>query len=116
MFALPVIGSGDGGAYTTVADMRSFWTALFDGRIVAPAVVERMTAPVTSETGDGRRYGLGFWLAAAGPVVMLDGCDHGVSFRSWCDPTTGRIATVIANTTDGAWPIVRAVGAAVFNL
>ncbi len=29
---LPVRGVGDGGAYSTVADMHSFWTGLFDGR------------------------------------------------------------------------------------
>ena len=38
-------GSGDGGAYTTVADMRAFWAALFEGRIVAPPDLARMTTP-----------------------------------------------------------------------
>ena len=75
-----------------------------------------MTAPVTSDTGTRYRYGLGFWLAPEGPVVMLEGCDHGASFRSWCDPGGGRAATIIANTTDGAWPVARALGAAVFDL
>ena len=31
---LPVRGSGDGGAFTTVADMRRFWAALFAGRLL----------------------------------------------------------------------------------
>src|SRR5664279_2390365 len=42
---LPVRGSGDGGAYTTVADVHAFWTALLAGRIVAPGWVERTTRP-----------------------------------------------------------------------
>jgi CubicO group peptidase (beta-lactamase class C family) len=116
VFALPVLGSGDGGAYTTVADMRAFWAALFEGRILAPADVARMTTPVTSDTGNRYRYGLGFWLAPQGPVVMMEGCDHGVSFRSWCDPTSGRVATVAANTTEGAWPVARLLGNTVFGI
>jgi CubicO group peptidase (beta-lactamase class C family) len=31
---LPVRGSGDGGIYSTVADISAFWRALFAGRIV----------------------------------------------------------------------------------
>ena len=42
---LPVRGSGDGGVYSTVADVHSFWPALFEGRIVSPEVVAEMTAP-----------------------------------------------------------------------
>ena len=40
---LPVRGNGDGGAFTTAADIRTFWTALCAGRIVSPASVETMT-------------------------------------------------------------------------
>jgi len=40
-------------------------------------------------------------------VVMLEGCDAGVSFLSAHDPETETTATVISNTTDGAWPIAR---------
>jgi hypothetical protein len=32
VFHLPVRGSGDGGVYSTAADIRSMWTALFAGR------------------------------------------------------------------------------------
>jgi CubicO group peptidase (beta-lactamase class C family) len=116
VFALPVLGSGDGGAYTSAADVRAFWRALFDGRLVPAADVARMTAAVTADTGTRYRYGLGFWLAPDSPVVMLEGCDHGVSFRSWCDPSSRRVATVMANTTEGAWPVARALGSAVFGL
>ena len=42
-----------------------------------------------------------------GSVVFLEGCDHGVSFRSLHDPDREVTATVIANTTDGAWPVGR---------
>ena len=107
VFKLPVLGSGDGGAYTTVADVRRFWSALLDGRIVPSVWAQRMTQPSSSETGHPFRYGMGFWLEPTGPQVVLDGCDHGVSFRSVHDPSSGLTATVVNNTTDGAWPIAR---------
>ena len=34
VFHLPVLGNGDGGIYTTGADVHRFWTALFAGAIV----------------------------------------------------------------------------------
>lgn len=107
VFALPVVGSGDGGAYSTVADLRAFWLALFAGRIVAPVTVAELTSVHTSDTGHRLRYGMGFWLAVDGPIVFLEGLDHGVSFRTWHDPTSRRTVTVVSNTTDGAWPVAR---------
>jgi CubicO group peptidase (beta-lactamase class C family) len=104
---LPVRGTGDGGIYTTTADVRRLWTALFEGRIVARRWVAEMTRP-GSETADGRRrYGLGFWLHGSTETVFLEGYDAGVSFRSLHEPTTDTTCTVIANWTDGAWPVVR---------
>jgi CubicO group peptidase (beta-lactamase class C family) len=106
---LPVRGNGDGGIYTTVADMHTFWNALFEGQIVGEAWVSEMTR-AHSDAPEGRaRYGLGFWLAETGPRVMLVGGDAGVSFSSSHDPTTRRTWTIISNTTDGAWPLVRHV-------
>jgi hypothetical protein len=81
--------------------------ALFAGRIVPTPWVERMVAPVSDVPAEGKRYGLGFWLHATSAVVMLEGCDTGVSFWSAHDPTNGTTATVVANTTDGAWPVAR---------
>lgn len=105
VFHLPVRGTGDGGIYTTVADVSAFWRALYAGRIVPPERVREMTRPRSA--GDGARYGLGFWLGAASDAVRLEGCDTGVSFRSVHDPGPGTTYTVVSNTTDGAWPVAR---------
>ncbi len=107
VFHLPVRGNGDGGAYSTAADISRFWTALFDGQLVSPAWVAEMVRPRSTLPSGSARYGMGFWLDATGPAVQLEGCDAGVSFRSVHDPDTGRTTTVISNTTDGAWPILR---------
>jgi CubicO group peptidase (beta-lactamase class C family) len=105
VFHLPVRGSGDGGIYSTAADIRKLWVALFEGRIVPLDRVAEMTR-AHSEDG-ARRYGLGFWLDASGDLVMLEGMDAGVSFRSGHDPRSDLTHTVISNTTDGAWPLAR---------
>jgi CubicO group peptidase (beta-lactamase class C family) len=103
---LPVRGTGDGGIYTTAADVRRLWTALFAGRIVSVERVEEMTRP-RSTTSDGGRYGLGFWLHESTETVILVGYDAGVSFRSLHDPMTDTTCTAIANWNDGALPVVR---------
>jgi CubicO group peptidase (beta-lactamase class C family) len=110
---LPVLGVGDGGLTTTVADVRRLWEALFAGRIVPSEWVARMTTPSGDFPPGERRYGLGFWLAPAGAAVQLEGYDAGISFRSVYDPATGGSWTVVSNTSDGAWPVVRGLAALV---
>lgn len=107
VFHLPVRGSGDGGIYSTVADFRSLWTAFFAGRIVPLTWVEQMVRPRSEAPSQGKRYGLGFWLHASTDVILLEGMDAGVSFRSVHDPRSDVTHTVISNTTDGAWPVAR---------
>jgi CubicO group peptidase (beta-lactamase class C family) len=104
---LPVRGSGDGGIYTTAADVSSFWRALFAGRIVSRELVAELVRPRSDVPRSARRYGLGFWLDATSDVVMLEGCDAGVSFRSVHDPARRLTQTVISNTADGAWPVAK---------
>ena len=107
VFHLPVRGSGDGGIYTTVADISSFWRALFAGRIVSAALVVEMLRARSDVPRHLMRYGLGFWLHESTDVVILVGSDAGVSFRSEHDPARNITHTVISNTTDGARPIAR---------
>lgn len=109
VFALPAVGSGDGGIYSTAPDFSAFWNALHAGRIVPAEWVSRMTSVVSEDcdTTEGDRYGLGFWLPANGDTVMLQGYDAGVSFRSVHNPSSGLTHTVVGNTADGAWPLTR---------
>lgn len=103
---LPVRGNGDGGIYTTVADVHAMWRALYEGRIVSIDAVAAMTARRSLTDSGNDAYGLGFWLDPSGPQVSLEGMDTGVSFRSVHNPTTGLTYTVISNTADGAWPVL----------
>jgi CubicO group peptidase (beta-lactamase class C family) len=107
VFHLPVRGSGDGGIYSTAADISSLWRAFFAGRIVSAAWVAEMVRPRSDAPAHSKRYGLGFWLHASSDAVILEGCDAGVSFRSVHNPHARATFTVISNTADGAWPIAR---------
>jgi CubicO group peptidase (beta-lactamase class C family) len=104
---LPVRGSGDGGIYSTAADVHAMWTALFAGRIVPSDRVAEMVAPRSDVPSESMRYGVGFWLHESREAVMLEGSDAGVSFRSVHDPAGRYTHTVLSNTTAGAWPITR---------
>ena len=75
---LPVVGGGDGGIFTTAADLVRLWQALDEGRVVAPETWAEMRR-IRSTDGD-RAYGLGFWLE--GDAVYLTGSDTGASFVS----------------------------------
>ena len=105
VFHLPVRGSGDGGIYSTAADVHAFWKALFAGRIVSEQWVTQMVRPRSDVPSESKRYGLGFWLHATNETVMLVGFDAGVSFHTGHDPVRRITYTVLSNTSRGAWPI-----------
>lgn len=102
---LPVRGNGDGGAYSTVGDLRAFWEALVAGRIVGADTLAAMIRPRFEVPDEGLRYGLGVYLQAAGPALLMEGYDAGVSMLSIHDPVTHTTASVLGNSSEGAWPI-----------
>lgn len=107
VFHLPVRGSGDGGIYTTVADLSAFWPAFLGGKIVSSAWVAEMIRPHSDVPSESARYGLGFWLHETKDIVKLLGGDAGVSFQSVHDPASALTHTVISNSSDGAWPVIK---------
>ncbi len=108
---LPVRGVGDGGAYTTVDDIDAFWRALFDGSILPRDVVDEMLTP-QAPTPDGEvRSRLGLALLADATIVTLEGADAGISSWSAHAPASQDTYTVLSNTSDGAWPLVKAIEA-----
>ncbi len=107
VFHLPVRGSGDGGIYTTAADVGRLWGAFFAGRIVSPDWVGEMVRPRSDVPEESMRYGLGFWLHASTDAVLVIGGDAGASCYSVHDPRATLTYTVLSNTTRGAWPVAR---------
>jgi CubicO group peptidase (beta-lactamase class C family) len=106
IFSVPSIGGGDGGAFTTVQDMRRFWTSLLTGRILRHELLDRFLAPVVQvpERDESWYYGYGVWLRLERGVwaVSIEGCDPGASLESRVWRDAGVILTVLSNTTDGA--------------
>ena len=102
---LPVRGNGDGGIYTTAADVHALWDALFAGRIVSPDTVAEMVRPRSDVPEMSMRYGLGFWLNDSTGAVVLLGADAGVGFSSAHDRNRRITSTVLCNQTRGGWPV-----------
>lgn len=107
---LPVRGSGDGGAYTTLADCSALWAAFMAGRIVSPATVTAMVQPRGGEPGEQLRYGLGLWLDDPSGTVSVHGFDVGACMVSVHDLDGRYTFTVTSNKTRGAWPTAQRLG------
>jgi CubicO group peptidase (beta-lactamase class C family) len=105
VFHLPVRGNGDGGVYTTAADVHALWDAFFAGRIVSTETVAVMVQPRSDVSEESMRYGLGFWLYHSTGAVSVHGFDAGVGFVSVRDPGQRFTYTVFSNKTRGAWPV-----------
>jgi CubicO group peptidase (beta-lactamase class C family) len=108
---LPVRGNGDGGIYTTAADIHALWNAAYAGVIVATDTLAAMTRPSGEVPADSLRHGFGFWLDKTTDVVSMHGFDAGVGFVSARDPNGGFVYTVISNKSRGAWPVSERVHA-----
>jgi CubicO group peptidase (beta-lactamase class C family) len=101
---LPVRGNGDGGIFTTAADVHALWPALFSGRIVSPGAVADVLRPRSVVPDMSLSYGLGFWLDEPSGTVSLIGGDAGVGFVSTHHRDRRSTITVLCNQTRGAWP------------
>ena len=106
MFHLPVRGNGDGGIYTTAADVHALWDALFAGRIVSPDTVAEMVRPRSDVPEMSMRYGLGFWLARLDRRRVAASAAMPASGSSPPTIAARRFTyTVLSNKTRGAWPV-----------
>lgn len=110
---LPVLGNGDGGAFTTADDLHRFWLALVDGRIVSPATFEAMAHPQHDVPDEDMRFGLGLWIHRTHRALILDGHDAGASFRSTHLIDARTTVSVLGNSSEGAWPVASALGRAI---
>jgi CubicO group peptidase (beta-lactamase class C family) len=110
---LPVLGNGDGGAFTTADDLHRFWLALLDGRIVSRETVEEMIRPRHDVPDEQMRYGMGFWIHRTHPVIIMEGHDVGASFRSTHILDARTTVSVLGNSSEGAWPVISALARAI---
>jgi CubicO group peptidase (beta-lactamase class C family) len=114
VYAVPVIGGADGGAFSTAGDVAMLWDALLGRRLVGAATLERMLAPHvrTEPERDDRHYGYGIWIRQRDgrpAAYAMVGEDPGVAFSSTYDPGTGVLCSLFGNTVDAAWAMLRAI-------
>jgi CubicO group peptidase (beta-lactamase class C family) len=112
IYNLPIIGASDGGAYTTLHDIEKLWDMFWSYRILSKEMVGTYTAPHVKTTSEnaGRFYGHGIWVRTGSDTEeYIVGEDAGVSFYSGVTQAKDLLITVISNTTEGAWPILRAI-------
>jgi len=118
-YAVPIRGGGDGGAYTTAADMGRFWRALFGRELLGEEWTSALLNPTVAAVGedDATHYGLGVWIAASEGRPRMHyvcGVDPGVHFISSAHDGGRLLVTVLCNAECSPWgldlAIARAVG------
>lgn len=66
-----------------------------------------MVRPRSVSPDDGRRLGLGLWLAPTGDGLVMNGYDAGVSACCAHEPGRSLTWTVVSNESNGIRPLVR---------
>ena len=118
-FALPFVGHGDGGVYTTAADYGRFWKAFFELRYFKEEILQEMLTPHVPVSQDGiSQYGLGIWINDIAPIrcYYVTGEDPGVNFYSAIYPESNLQITILGNSNDAVWPLSRVIRAVIFEL
>ena len=110
-FAVPIIGGGDGGAYVTATDVITFWMSLLNDTLLPPELTRTFLTPHVQAQAD-YMYGYGIWMTRlmnGGMKYIMSGGDPGVDFRSSCYPEPDLQIVAIANTTQGASEMAKAL-------
>jgi len=114
VYAVPIVGGADGGAFTTAGDLAALWDALLGGRLVGEATLSRMLTPHwrTDPERDDGHYGYGLWIRQGDgrPVSFaMEGEDPGVAFSSTYFPGSGVLCSLFGNTVDASWDMLGAI-------
>ena len=112
IFNLPIVGASDGGAFTTVHDITTLWKAFWGYQILPKELVEIYAQPYIKAETEGKHtyYGHGLWICekeGRNREEYITGCDAGVSFMSSVNRVNEMQVTVISNTTNGAWSVLK---------
>jgi CubicO group peptidase (beta-lactamase class C family) len=120
--SFPPIGSPDGGAHVTVADLDRFLQAVMSGELLSPELTDAFLTPqVVHSRRDAwtQMYGYGLWFHVdeAGKVLWFgkEGINVGVSGLVGHFPDQDVTVTLRSNMEDGAWDPVWKIHELVVN-
>ena len=118
IFSVPVVGHGDGGVYTTAADIGRFWKALFACTYFDRDMLTRITtAHVQVRPDSSEHYGYGVWVdeISGHKCFSIVGEDPGVDFSSSYYPDLNLQISLLANTNGALWPMVKVIRNEIFG-
>jgi len=103
IYKVPVRGGGDGGMYSTAADMVRLWQSLLTGRLVRPEFLDDWLAPrqTCSSSTDTHYSARGLFRDQANNQLYIVGGDHGVGFDSRQVPARNLTLSIFSNQSDG---------------
>jgi len=110
IYSYPPIGSPDGGACVTAADLARFLRAVKDGRLLSPRLTAAFLEPqVTWRVREGwtQRFGFGPWFRVdedGAPVFLeKEGINAGTSCVLRHYPARDLTLVILSNLEEGAW-------------
>lgn len=115
IFEIPMVATGDGGLYTCAEDIAKMWTGLIKGDFLIRELVHQLfEINAKIPWSDHLYYGLGFYRQHDASDQLknyfLVGEDPGVSFATNYYPKEDRIITILGNTTEGVWDLLKIIG------
>lgn len=117
IYSVDVKGTGAGGAFTTVDDVASFWSALLNYQLLSEDMTnEMLKVQVNSDYDDN--YGYGIWLnkkSAKNILPYFTGCDPGVSFISTYHREKQIGITLVSNFGNDVWKLLEDISNEVFS-
>ena len=105
IFSVDAKGTGAGGAFTTVHDIKLFWDNLLSYKLLSAQMTENM---LSNHTGEQDYYGYGLWLKKndTGFHPYFQGCDPGVSFISSYNLEKKLMIVLVSNYGDNVWKLL----------
>ena len=100
IYNLPIRGGGDGGLFTTAADLRSFWQHLFSNRILSPELTA-LFLQTHERFNDQTGYGCGLYKRLDDSMFSIVGGDAGVGFDSRYFVHQKITVSILSNITNG---------------
>ena len=109
IYSVDAKGTGAGGAFTTVGDIKKLWDALLSYKLLKNETAAQMLSRHSGSEEDGF-YGYGIWLKPNGLhncAPFFQGSDPGVSFMSIYEPGEDTTITLVSNYGDNVWKLLR---------